>query len=95
MVRKREELLTGLRLLDYREDVIKLAGAYNQILKLPTRKAADVLHLAYASWYGMNVLLTWNCKHIASVNVRKALLMVNLRWGLKVPILGTPEELEA
>ena len=58
IVKRRQEYLNGLKVLNYCDDVVRLAKAYNHVLRLPAKKAADAIHLAYASWYGVDYLLT-------------------------------------
>jgi predicted nucleic acid-binding protein len=89
------EILSAFPVLEETADILRLAEEYRKALHLPQPKALDASHLAAASWHGVDYLLTWNCKHIASVQVRRALLTVNLRLGLPIPGLCTPEELEA
>ena len=33
---------------------------------VPEQEVTDVAHIATASVYGMDVLLTWNCRHMAN-----------------------------
>jgi len=41
----------------------------------------------------MDVLLTWNCRHLANANKRPHIRTVNARLGLPVPEIVTPLEL--
>jgi len=50
------------------------------------------LHLAVASFYKCDFLLTWNCKHIANPNKFGHIRRVNTVLGLYTPILITPLE---
>ena len=34
---------------------------------LPKKAAADAMHIAFAAVYGMDYLLTWNCRHINNI----------------------------
>jgi len=41
----------------------------------------DAVHLAYASYYGTEYLLTWNCNHLANANNKKHIRIINgLAW---------------
>jgi predicted nucleic acid-binding protein len=53
----------------------------------------DALHLAYASLYKMDFLLTWNCNHLANANKKQHILIINTRLNLLTPELVTPYEL--
>ncbi|MEI6231691.1 MAG: type II toxin-antitoxin system VapC family toxin [Planctomycetota bacterium] len=94
MAAARTSFLAGIPVLEETLEMLELAEEYQSILRLPKSKMADAHHLAAASWHGIDYLVTWNCKHIASAQVRRALYKINVAAGLKVPILCTPEELE-
>jgi len=53
----------------------------------------DSLHLAYASLYKIDFLLTWNCNHLANANKKQHIRVINTRLGLFVPEIATPMEL--
>lgn len=57
---------------------------------MPRDGAGDVLHLALALIYSMDVLLTWNCKHLANPNKFGHIDHVNEELGLTTPLLMTP-----
>ena len=48
------------------------------------------MHLALASRYGVDVLLTWNCTHLANPNKFDHIESVNSELRLPVPLLTTP-----
>jgi predicted nucleic acid-binding protein len=60
---------------------------------MPRSDPGDAYHLAMASYYQVDFLLTWNCRHLANVNKQEHIKKVNEELGLKVPILTTPEML--
>jgi hypothetical protein len=57
---------------------------------MPQDPAGDALHLALASYYRVDVLLTWNCLHIANPNKMDHIRLVNFELGLPMPLLTTP-----
>jgi predicted nucleic acid-binding protein len=62
--------------------------------KLMLKEAeGDVLHLALASYHKCDILLTWNCRHLANVNKVKHIRYVNTSLRLYVPNITTPLEL--
>jgi hypothetical protein len=63
----------------------------NQIM--PADPSGDALHLAIASTYKCDFILTWNCKHLANANKFARIRQVNAMLGLFVPSLVTPLEL--
>lgn len=87
---RRIELVSGLNLLEISDDVIEIATIYVDQLVMPREGAGDALHLALASHYAMDVLLTWNCKHLANPNKFGHIDRVNNKLGLSTPLLTTP-----
>ena len=51
------------------------------------------LYLAYASYFDIQYLVTWNCNHLANANKRKHIRVINARLGLSTPEIVTPLEL--
>ena len=55
-------------MLEINTDVLAVAKIYIERLLMPNDADGDALHLAMASYHNMDVLLTWNCKHLANPN---------------------------
>jgi len=75
------------------QDVDRIAERYVAEQVMPQDARGDPMHLAYASYYAMTFLLTWNCAHLANANKFQHIHVVNQRLGLHVPILTTPLQL--
>ncbi|MDJ1174733.1 hypothetical protein PMG25_11570 [Roseofilum sp. BLCC_M114] len=60
---------------------------------LPSKAADDALHMAIATIYGLDYLLTWNCKHIANAQIQKKLIQISCDAGYELPTICTPYEL--
>ncbi|MBE9089313.1 type II toxin-antitoxin system VapC family toxin [Microcystis aeruginosa LEGE 11464] len=60
---------------------------------MPRSLVGDALHLAYASYFDIQYLVTWNCNHLANANKRKHIRVINARLGLSTPEIVTPLEL--
>jgi len=88
------DLVNPLPLLDVTEEVLGIAEAYQAERLMPRQPAADSIHLAVASLYRMDYLLTWNCQHIANANKTRHLEVINLRLHLGLPMLVTPHQLQ-
>lgn len=87
------ELLQGLSLLEINEEIEGIADVY-QIQKLmPGPPSRDAVHVAVASYYRMDFLLTWNCRHLANANKVVHLETINSRLHVGLPMLTTPEQL--
>jgi len=84
------ESFSILRVVDGVED---LAQIYSAALKLPTAVEADAYHLALAALHGMDYIVSWNCRHIASGRVRRIVDRINADRGIESPTICTPEEL--
>jgi hypothetical protein len=90
---KRLDLVRSFRVLSYSSDVETLVHLYASRLGLAGAGVIDVPHFAFAVAYGMDYLVTWNCRHIANGEVIKRLTLLNRDLGRHTPIIVTPEEL--
>ena len=88
-------LIDGLPALQVTDEVSEIAEVYIARTIMPRSKVLDSLHLAIASYYRVDFLLTWNCRHLANANKYHAIRQVNAELGLFVPILTTPYDLRA
>lgn len=88
--KRRIELISDLNLLEVSDEVMEIATIYVDRLVMPRGGAGDALHLALASFYSLDVLLTWNCKHLANPNKFGHIDQVNGELGLSTPLLTTP-----
>jgi hypothetical protein len=70
---QRLALVADLAQLAIVPEASKLAGYLFAYLHLPDAAAPDAVHLATASHYSVDYLLTWNLKHLANGRVRRAL----------------------
>ena len=81
------------KILELTPDIVSLAGAYFEALDIPEKARNDSFHLALAVCHGMDYLVSWNCKHIASGRVRNTVGAIDNERGYQTPIICTPEEL--
>jgi predicted nucleic acid-binding protein len=89
---RRLKLLQSLIFLDLTEEAIELAQEFLQQSNLPSKAANDTLHMALATVYGLDYLLTWNCKHMANAQVQRKLSQISVELGYKLPFICTPYE---
>ncbi len=87
-------LVVNVPRLEINEDVLEIAEVYWAHRLMPRLPVRDAYHLAVASLYRMDVLLTWNCSHLANANKAVHLTRLNQRLGLSVPQLVTPHQLQ-
>jgi hypothetical protein len=60
---------------------------------LPASADRDASHIAISSVYEMDVLLTWNCRHIANASIQGRLRQLVQAAGYTLPQLCTPVEM--
>ena len=86
-------LLDGLPLLDIgHPGVAVLADRLISEHLLPSKAAADARHVAVATIFGVDYLLTWNCKHIANAETLPRIYSMLRDSGYEPPLIVTPEE---
>ena len=86
-------LIRNLPLLPVVNDVIQIAKVYISKKTMPKDPTGDALHLALATYYKCDFLLTWNCNHLANANKFAHIEKVNSMLSLTSPRLVTPLEL--
>lgn len=80
---------------DSDDEVARLADAYLREGVVPERKRDDALHVAYATVFRMDAVLSWNFKHLANLRREARFMMVNQAEGyLLSPRIVSPMELE-
>lgn len=90
---RRLAILGGLPLLEMTTEVNDLAEAIMDSGLLPQRAARDAVHIAVSSVHAVDILLTWNCKHIANASIMRELSEIVAAAGREMPVLCTPDEL--
>ena len=72
---KREKiaLMREVKLLAYVDQISEIENAYIARRAMPNDPRGDALHLAYASFYKCDILLSWNCRHIVNPKRRSTL----------------------
>ena len=78
---------------DQAGELARLANLYVESAIVPLNKMEDALHVAYATVYEMDILLSWNFKHLANVNKEAKIQIVNFSEGYRRPLrLSSPME---
>lgn len=88
-------MVRRVKLLKPCAELEMIAEAYVKQFVMPKNTLGDAMHLAYASYYKMDFLLTWNCDHLANANKDQHIHIVNGRMGLSTPRIITPMQLFA
>ncbi len=80
-------------MLALNSEVSRLASEYMKKGALPSKALYDALHLAYASVYELDCVVSWNLRHIANLRRQEKIQGINLLNGYTKPIqLITPME---
>jgi hypothetical protein len=90
---RRCEVIQGLDELEINEEVVEL---YKKLLDsglFPKKSQVDAAHVAVCSVYGVDILLTWNCTHLANADVLPGLRSRLAGWGYQMPLICTPFEI--
>lgn len=99
--RKRKELLgvieeyrlAILDIEDESDEIRRLAELYLDQGVIPARKINDAMHTAIATVYEVDVLLSWNYRHLANVQKEARIHAANLQAGyIKQLKMTTPLE---
>jgi len=86
-------LLDDVPLLDIQHpDVQTVADNLIANHLLPEKAAADARHVAVSTVFGVDYLLTWNCKHIANAETLPRIYKMLRDSGFDPPLVVTPEE---
>jgi predicted nucleic acid-binding protein len=86
-------MLEAVTLVPTTNAVIEAAETYAREFVMPSPPSLDAMHLALASCHGCDILLTWNCDHLANANKLGHIRHVNRGLYLVVPLLITPLQL--
>jgi predicted nucleic acid-binding protein len=92
-----EYVKENLKNLDYKEyvvneEMIQLAEKYMEQKIVSKNYYSDALHIAVATVIGVDVLVSWNFKHIVNLDKIKLFNSVNLREGYTMLEIRTPRE---
>jgi hypothetical protein len=92
MARRRLKLLREVPLLELSAAANRLGRDILLSGLLPDSADGDAAHIAVATVHQMDILLTWNCRHIANVAIQHRLRRLVEGKGFNLPALATPEE---
>lgn len=77
------------------EDARELAVEILRTGLIPSKAAVDASHIAVAVVHQMDILLTWNCKHIHNIAISRQIERLCAQAGWPCPAICTPFDLLA
>ena len=92
MANRRLELMANIPLLESTREAGELTTHIMNSRLLPAKAEGDGTHIALPTVHKMDILLTWNCRHIANAFILGGLHRLIESCGYGVPTICTPEE---
>ena len=74
------------------EECIGLVDEYLKKKIIPRRDRDDARHIAVAVLNNMDVIITWNCRHMANIEKKRMVNAVNMMLGYRQIDIVTPME---
>ena len=74
-------------------EAVNLADTYIREKVVGKTSRADCIHIALATIYKVDILVSWNFKHIVNINRIRGYNSVNLRLGHQTLEIRTPKEI--
>ena len=82
----------NFEMIEITEEMVILAEKYMDENVVPEKYRDDALHIAIATVCKVDVLVSWNCKHIVNLNKIRLFNSINIREGYNTLEIRTPEE---
>jgi hypothetical protein len=93
MAEQRLALMGGITVARATDEVEALTQSILDSGVLPASADRDAAHIALATVHEMDLLLSWNCRHIANAFILAKLRKLADAAGFTLPVICTPEEL--
>lgn len=90
--KRRLQMMENFQVLEIDDEVKELARKFLAAGIIPEKCPEDALHIAVAAANGMDVIVTWNFKHINNPFIRKRIRQKTEESGLACPEICSPEE---
>jgi hypothetical protein len=92
-VTARTNILKETALLPLTGEILVVAQRLVDPGPLPLKGATDAIHIAVATAYGCDYLLTWNFKHINNAQIKRKVTRIIEEYGYQPTTICTPDEL--
>jgi len=90
---RRIESIKEAQILSITSEVLALAKAFIDKKIIPIKASEDAFHLSVSTINEIDILLTWNCKHIANREIENKLRETCEKLGYTLPSIKTPANL--
>ena len=90
---KRLALIEGISVINMSDNVKDVAESLIHKCSIPPNSYYDAIHVAICAVYDIDLLLTWNCKHLANPFMLPKSYSVLQALGYTSPLIVTPEQL--
>ncbi len=92
--RKLEQVLKKYPAINLKSNKLieELAEKYIHEKIVPPKYNADVIHIAFATVFGMDVIVSWNLKHLVKLTTKLKVNGINKKEGFKEIEICTPQE---
>ena len=87
-----DEIKEKLEIVELMEEVDALGKKYLENKIVTKKYSADAAHIAYATVHNVDVVVSWNFKHIVNLNKIIQFNSVNVSNGYKNLLIYTPQE---
>jgi predicted nucleic acid-binding protein len=91
--RERLGVIEDIPILPLTARTLELATRLVNPGPLPANAFADAIHMAVATVYGCEYLLTWNFKHINNAEIKRQAFRIIEDYGFQPATICTPDEL--
>jgi len=81
-----------IEVLPAKAEIESLADIYVAEGMIPAKYSSDALHIATTSVYGLDVVVSWNFKHIVKTKTIRLAEIINLKEGYKRILINSPTE---
>lgn len=94
---KKEKMLnlirnSDIKILEADNDVLRLAEKYIQEGVIPQKYSDDAYHIAVAAVYDMDIIISYNFKHIVKLKTKTMTKAINKLFGYKEVEIVSPAE---
>ena len=91
--KERMDFVYSMTILKPDANTKRLARRFVKLGAIPDTEKEDALHVAIATAYGMDYLVTWNLRHIKNPVKRAEIEKICRKAGFQPPIICTPADL--